>query len=593
MIPIVSVYRMVGDPVKTTSILYRTLILTLAATVTTGIARAQNPYADRVAAMGDDPLVYVDDSVITPVTFGAYLEGAGVLPSGRRQADLDTLESSLQWLIDQTIVFNNVDTAAIFAMPNSNRRARWREAAAAGPLTYAHFIRPQLEIPDSVVEKFYRDSLKTMFTTPRQRELRHILISPRWHQEEGKRIQYRTDIESAKKTADSLKAAIEAGAPFDSLAGALSADSASRVKNGYLGWVFPGNTVHDFDTAAFNAEVGEIRGPVKTMYGYHLIKVEGERPESTIVLNAAIRKMIEAQLGAIEGRELGRQWSDSVVNAADWRFNDDVLSDTLHETPDTAWVVIVNHRDTMSYAEWKGAWMLFQRSKGIKGAGTLEQKHTSLKATAFPYLYLHAAEDGGFADAPEIIGERRQYARSTALRMAYDDLEELQRIPDSVLTAALADTVDKDSDPPLHLQFVRARDTASIWGAYRHLVAGDDMATVAGWYHDNLREVRAGKWDLGWVHRDALPADIAGAVWILNVGKFTRPLKHGDEYYIYKLVDRKSRMAPAQKARKIRDHLRREYLAKGLAEWRKRLRSSHTVRIDPTVWRRVVQVWKK
>lgn len=63
---------------------------------------------------------------------------------------------------------------------------------------------------------------------------------------------------------------------FAEMASSLS-DCPSAAKGGDLGWFGKGQMVPEFEEAAFNAEVGEIVGPVKTEFGYHLILVEDKR----------------------------------------------------------------------------------------------------------------------------------------------------------------------------------------------------------------------------------------------------------------------------------------------------------------------------
>jgi len=65
---------------------------------------------------------------------------------------------------------------------------------------------------------------------------------------------------------------IRQGEKFGKLARELSVDSGSAKRDGNLGYFGRGIMVKEFETAAFNLEVGKISEPVKTQYGYHIIK---------------------------------------------------------------------------------------------------------------------------------------------------------------------------------------------------------------------------------------------------------------------------------------------------------------------------------
>jgi parvulin-like peptidyl-prolyl isomerase len=538
------------------------------------------------------PLAYIDDTILTVGDLARHLEGSGTAPTGVRDQDIDSLQGCLDALIDQNIVTLDMDTAAILARENGSQRARWRMAYVAGPVVFVRYVKPLVHVSDSAANQFYRDSLKTMFTAPPQREIRHLLVAPKWHTEGGKRVQRPADVAQAKTTAESLLTTIRAGAAFDSLAGALSDDTASRGRNGYLGWVFPGNTVYDFDTAAFHARLGEVTGPVKTMYGYHLIRVEGEKPESTIVLTDSLARLIRSQLEFIEGKRLGTIWADSVLEAAQWRFNDPILGDTMRTPDDSVWVVVVNERDTMWCGEWKGAWILYQRSDGIEGKGTVDDMHKSLKKSAFPYLYLHAAEQGGFADEPPVSTERWNFLRSEAMRYANQRLSDLQAVPDSVLRSVRS-LAPSAVDKPLHVQMIHARDSASIWSAYKKLVAGNNMATVAKWYNADMRQARAGSWDLGWIGKGDLPDNLFGAVWILGAGQYTRPIETDSGYYILRLAERAKLESADDLRYRSEGQATAQYREQGAAAWRKQIRKNHSVRINQSAWQRLVQIWRK
>ena len=70
----------------------------------------------------------------------------------------------------------------------------------------------------------------------------------------------------------SIKEEIANGADFGELAKKHS-QCPSGKKGGDLGRFGPGQMVKEFDTVVFSAPVGEVQGPVKTQFGYHLLEV--------------------------------------------------------------------------------------------------------------------------------------------------------------------------------------------------------------------------------------------------------------------------------------------------------------------------------
>jgi len=65
---------------------------------------------------------------------------------------------------------------------------------------------------------------------------------------------------------------IKQGEKFGKLAKEFSIDSGSAKRDGSLGYFGRGKMVKEFENAAFSLEVGKISEPIKTQYGYHIIK---------------------------------------------------------------------------------------------------------------------------------------------------------------------------------------------------------------------------------------------------------------------------------------------------------------------------------
>ena len=78
---------------------------------------------------------------------------------------------------------------------------------------------------------------------------------------------------NSEKDAQNILARLEKGESFEALAKRFS-KCPSKSKGGNLGWFGKGDMVPEFENAAFNAKKGEVVGPVKTEFGYHLTLVK-------------------------------------------------------------------------------------------------------------------------------------------------------------------------------------------------------------------------------------------------------------------------------------------------------------------------------
>jgi len=117
-----------------------------------------------------------------------------------------------------------------------------------------------------------------------QTQVRHILI-------QTNAIRSNAD---AKQLAEDIRARILAGDAFADLAQTYSDDPVSAQKGGQLGWMNPGTTVPEFETATNNLTLNTISKPIKTEFGWHLIEVTDRRDfdMSTNNFNNRIRALI-------------------------------------------------------------------------------------------------------------------------------------------------------------------------------------------------------------------------------------------------------------------------------------------------------------
>jgi len=119
------------------------------------------------------------------------------------------------------------------------------------------------------VEQFYQEFKDSIPVQPEAVKLAHILLT----------IKPSSEVEdSVKAEATALRQRILDGEDFAQLAEQYASLGAG-ANGGDLGWVSREDVVEDFARAAFQLQVGDISGVVRTPFGYHIIKCEGKRDD--------------------------------------------------------------------------------------------------------------------------------------------------------------------------------------------------------------------------------------------------------------------------------------------------------------------------
>lgn len=151
-----------------------------------------------------------------------------------------------------------------------------------------------ISVTDADVKKYY-NSNKERFKKQAQVRARHILFKA----EKGATDE---QLKEAKKKADEVaKEAKAKGADFAALAKKHS-QGPSGPNGGDLGYFPAHRMVKPFSEAAFKLKPGEISDPVRTQFGYHVIKVEDKKPESFVPFDE-VKDRIEGQLKMKEMRD--------------------------------------------------------------------------------------------------------------------------------------------------------------------------------------------------------------------------------------------------------------------------------------------------
>jgi peptidyl-prolyl cis-trans isomerase SurA len=140
-------------------------------------------------------------------------------------------------------------------------------------------------------------------TVVEQTRARHILI----------KVNEITSESEAKTKLERIKDRIDRGAKFEDQA-KLNSEDASAAKGGDLGWLSPGDTVPDFERAMNGLQPGEMSGPVRSPFGWHLILVTDRRMQD--VTAERQREQARAALRQRKSDEAFQDWVRQVRDRA-------------------------------------------------------------------------------------------------------------------------------------------------------------------------------------------------------------------------------------------------------------------------------------
>ena len=170
-------------------------------------------------------------------------------------------------------------------------------------------IAQGIEVSEEELVDYYNIN-KDRYLQDEQRQARHILIL------------FGDDEDAAEEKATALLARVQAGEPFEDLAKTYSEDGGTASRGGDLGALTRTSLPGDFGGTIFSMEEGSIEGPVKTEFGFHIIRLDriiepGALPLSQV--RGELTVELQDQKAESRFRELESRLSAALFDATDIR----------------------------------------------------------------------------------------------------------------------------------------------------------------------------------------------------------------------------------------------------------------------------------
>ena len=153
-------------------------------------------------------------------------------------------------------------------------------------------VTEDITVSEEEIRNYYDENDETLFQVPEQKKVSHILI--KFDVPDGETITDEIKNEARIQIEDIEQQLID-GADFAELAKQYSQDTLSAENGGDIGFISKGQTVPEFEDAAFSLSAGETSPIIETYYGYHIIKVLEEQ-DAYIKSFDEVRETVETYL---------------------------------------------------------------------------------------------------------------------------------------------------------------------------------------------------------------------------------------------------------------------------------------------------------
>ncbi len=169
-------------------------------------------------------------------------------------------------------------------------------------------LASKVSVDDAQLKTYYDEQkAKTpeRFTQAEQRRVSHILLP----------VANAAEDAAVKAKAEGILKRAQGGEDFAKLAKEFSQDPGSASQGGDLGWSERKVWVAPFADAAYSMKVDEIRGPVKTQFGYHILKLMGIQPQTVKTFEQS-KAELETEYRRNEAEKLFNNAQDQLADAA-------------------------------------------------------------------------------------------------------------------------------------------------------------------------------------------------------------------------------------------------------------------------------------
>lgn len=350
-----------------------------------------------------------------------------------------------------------------------------------------------------------------------------------------------------EEEANNLYELVKVGVDFDTLAKQVFTDSILQNNGGYLGYFTWGDMDPAFEDAAYALKVGEISPPVKTEYGYSIIKVENKISNPMLTESEFQKRKahLEDVIKMRKKEPSEKEYVNSVIDESEINFNENVLEKILgnlytidnseldiKKAEDDECVKYIDQVYTQAEIEKKISDLpRYQRNR----INSIENLQDAIKGLILKDSLYNIAVSKGYDTTQVVLDKIQKSDISAFLKFKRDEIISEAQLPDSVVYEFYKENIYLFStEPEINVQEILVRDEEMANKIINLLDEGSDFGELAKEY--SLREWSAKNDGIMGYSPISKFGSYKDLFWNSQVGQIIGPVKIEGIYGIFRLL---------------------------------------------------------
>ncbi len=430
-------------------------------------------------------------------------------------------------MINEILLINYDDNKEINSNAEYQKELKWAEKQTVLAYLKDQEVYAKIKINDAEVrDAFYKSQLSIA--------ARHLFAE-------------------TEEEAEGLYQLLQTGADFNLLAKQCFTDSMLQNSGGYLGYFSWGDMDPEFEDAAFSLKVGEISKPVKTEFGYSIIKVEDRRANPIITEEQFLQKKthMERVVRMRKMKPAEIEFLNKAFNPQKVWFDEKLIGNILNNlsysiarsveiSPSSSSANVSVKYEKRSYSQTELERRIDEIPSFHRGKiNSIEILKTVLKGIVAQDILYEMAVKKGYKKNNEVLNAISKYRNNIFLKFKRKEIADKTYMPDSSVHKFYTDNIQFFMNPDeMNVQEIIVNSKAAADSLIDRIKSGDDFGALAS--KNSLRRWSAKNNGVIGFAEVSKFGFLKDTLWNAGAGKVIGPIKIESMYGIFKVLDKKT-----------------------------------------------------